>query len=625
MRIFSLLAIFLTAPVSLYAACDIASYPLPNQQWRQISLPCAPGENNTVAAIFGDDIPGELGSDWALFRYDGDRYIPLDKSTDKLSQGVGYWIIQINDSGETRMLDLPDTSTPTPAGRFDIGLKTKGSAVCWNMIGYPFKYASPLSNARIVTASGSCVSGCSFDAAEAKKIVHNKLWTFNGARYTEVSAGHEFNPWTAYWLATQENAHAVDPISLSIALSNNAPEITKFVTEQSTSNPMLEISLEGSDDQGITGWIISEKPSTPDLDDMNWQRDPPSHYSLFSPGNVTLYAWAKDGSGGISNAATQNVNYALPTQYNDYLSDEFLQIPQNAIEFVKVSADFWTLSRDDSNGGFFTHVDQRGNVLGNRDKSFLTQSRNAYGFARAFMLTGDESYLDNARHALKFMYEHGWDDAHDGWYFMANEYGDINAGSGWEWDHNTKTKWSFQQHYALLGIAALYEASRNDTDYNWLTRGYDSNELHLWDSSPTHYGYYDLANKDWSAPRGKGFTPTVDAVTTNVLALYLLTQEEKYLNRLRKLGNNMIDHLAASIDEPTVKMGMIEKYNNDWSYKQSGWGWDDGDAGHVLKAGWSLGRIYLLTGDEKYRISARKFNKTEFIFANLCTIFTLFC
>ncbi len=606
-RIFGVIAFLLMVPASLQAACDAAPYSLPNQQWRQISLPCALADENTVAAVFGDDIPGVLGSDWALYRYDGDRYVPLDKTTDKLSQGVGYWIIQINNAGETRQLDLPETSSPTPAGRFDIRLKTRDSAVRWNMIGYPFKAASSLNNTRVVTASGRCMSGCSFNAAEAAKIVHNKLWSFNGVNYIEVGADDKFTPWKSYWLATMDNAHAAGSVSLSIAPNNERPKITQFVTAQSTSTPMLEVSIEGSDDQGITGWLISETPSTPALDDKNWQREPPSHYSIFSPGNVTLYAWAKDASGNISTAATQHVNYILPTQYSDYSPGEFLQTPQNAIEFVKVSADFWEASKDTLNGGFFTHVDQRGNVLSNRDKSFLTQSRHAYGFARAFMLTGNESYLDDARYALQFMYEHGWDNTYDGWYFMANEYGDIHAGSGWEWDYNTKTKWSFQQHYALLGIGALYEASRKDTDYNWLIRGYNSNELHLWDNNPAQYGYYDLANRDWSAPRGKGFTPTVDAVTTNVLSLYLLTHEEKYLKRLKQLGNNMIDHLAASMSDPSVKMGMVEKYNRDWSYKQSGWGWDTGDTGHVLKAAWSLGRIFLITGEEKYRTYARKF------------------
>lgn len=391
------------------------------------------------------------------------------------------------------------------------------------------------------------------------------------------------------------------------APKSGSPVIKKFIVGSKTTIPIVRVDIEGSDDRRVAGWVITETSSVPNINDNNWQSKPPSYYSLFAPGKTTLYAWAKDGSGNVSDAAIQVVEYVLPTVYSNYFAGDFLQSPQNAIDFIKVSADFWKAARDNINGGFFTNIDQRGNVLENRDKSFLTQSRDAYGFARAFMVTGDERYLDDARHALEFLYDHGWDAENDGWYLMANEFGDISAGTGWEWDYNTKTKWSFQQHYALLGIAALYEANRSDTEYEWLARGYDSNELHLWDNDVSSFGYFDVANKDWSSPRGKGFTPTVDAVTTNVLALYLLTQDEKYLNRLKQLGNNMIAHLGRSIDDPKVKIGMAELFNGDWTYNTTDFGWDSGNVGHVLKAAWCLGRIYLLTGDQKYRQAAKKF------------------
>jgi hypothetical protein len=66
---------------------------LPNNQWRQISLPCNPGKASSVSAVFGDDIVGSYGTDWIVYRYDSGGYVPLSE-LDALSQGVGYWIIQ---------------------------------------------------------------------------------------------------------------------------------------------------------------------------------------------------------------------------------------------------------------------------------------------------------------------------------------------------------------------------------------------------------------------------------------------------------------------------------------------------------------------------------------------------
>jgi hypothetical protein len=49
-------------------ACN-ETYTLPSNQWHQISLPCKPNDGR-VRSLFGDDIPGKLGKDWAIIEYD---------------------------------------------------------------------------------------------------------------------------------------------------------------------------------------------------------------------------------------------------------------------------------------------------------------------------------------------------------------------------------------------------------------------------------------------------------------------------------------------------------------------------------------------------------------------------
>jgi hypothetical protein len=46
------------------------TYSLENNQWRQISLPCDPGTNETVAKIFGDDGLGDYGTNWRIWAFD---------------------------------------------------------------------------------------------------------------------------------------------------------------------------------------------------------------------------------------------------------------------------------------------------------------------------------------------------------------------------------------------------------------------------------------------------------------------------------------------------------------------------------------------------------------------------
>ncbi len=64
-----------------------------------------------------------------------------------------------------------------------------------------------------------------------------------------------------------------------------------------------------------------------------------------------------------------------------------------------------------------------GNIKTPYDKYVVTESRDAYGFVRAFMLTGKEQYLTMARQALDFMYQHHWDTTHGGWMTMVDRAG----------------------------------------------------------------------------------------------------------------------------------------------------------------------------------------------------------
>jgi mannose/cellobiose epimerase-like protein (N-acyl-D-glucosamine 2-epimerase family) len=160
---------------------------------------------------------------------------------------------------------------------------------------------------------------------------------------------------------------------------------------------------------------------------------------------------------------------------------------------------------------------------------------------------------------------------------------------------NTRQKASFFQHYALLGPAALADATRSADDLDFLIKCRNILDTKLWDSRPGLEGYFDIADYDWANPRGKGFTPTLDGITTHVLALYLLTGEAKYRERLIALGDEVVDRLVPTLK--TRKAGFAENFDNNWI--------DTGNSflfiGHVLKAAWCLDRIYLVEPKPAYR------------------------
>jgi hypothetical protein len=197
-------------------SCD-ATFNLPNNQWRQISLPCNPGTSNKVSDIF-NNLPGIYNIDWVLYHYNttSNAYTMLGKNS-VLKQGKGYWIIQKN--GAPVNLKMPQGSTPNATatfGTFDIRLATKNNAKQWNMIGYPYDTAEALNNIKVSTRSGDCAPDCRLGSDKNKAIVHKQFWTYERNAYTQINADDNLNPWTAYWVLTYPDAAAITPVKLMV-------------------------------------------------------------------------------------------------------------------------------------------------------------------------------------------------------------------------------------------------------------------------------------------------------------------------------------------------------------------------------------------------------------------------
>jgi mannose/cellobiose epimerase-like protein (N-acyl-D-glucosamine 2-epimerase family) len=275
------------------------------------------------------------------------------------------------------------------------------------------------------------------------------------------------------------------------------------------------------------------------------------------------------------------------------ITSPYLQNPELTYGYVDSCATFWLNAHDPTYGGFYTDIGRSGNVLNTNNKAMLSQTRDVYGFVRAYMLTGNDLYLQMARVGLHFLYDHAWDQTHGGWYKQMDRVGSpVNP-------NNDKS--AFDQHYALLGIAAYYEATGDTSEWNWLQAGYNHLENNLWDDRALYFGYYDYGAYNWSSVSGKSFNATVDAVTTHLLYLYLLTEDQVYKDRLLQMADNILNHLVASMSGQAI--GFVERYD-------SGWNWNNSETmtimGHVLKAAWCLGRIYQIEPDTTFTWGAKK-------------------
>lgn len=267
----------------------------------------------------------------------------------------------------------------------------------------------------------------------------------------------------------------------------------------------------------------------------------------------------------------------------------YLRDSEKILGYVDSCAVFWKKAYDNTNGGFYTNVDRQGNpgAYGNYNKHIISQCRDAYGYTRAFMLTGKDEYLNYAKLALNFMYNKMWDNSNGGWYNECDRYGNVT--------NKTSDKSAFNYHYALLGISAFYEATLDSATRIWVDKAYNNSETKLWDSRSNSLGYFDNLKYDQTGQSGKSFNSTMDALTTHLIHLYLVTKDDKYKNRILQIKNNIFDHFIAGM--PQQKMGFIEIYDSFWNGLSSTQDQRMTIMGHVLKTSWCLSRIYHIFGD----------------------------
>jgi mannose/cellobiose epimerase-like protein (N-acyl-D-glucosamine 2-epimerase family) len=238
-----------------------------------------------------------------------------------------------------------------------------------------------------------------------------------------------------------------------------------------------------------------------------------------------------------------------------------------------------------------------------------------YGFATAYMLTGEDRYLDAAEKGTEYLREHmqASDESEDivYWYhamdvqgtrehkILASQFGD---------DYDAIP--AYEQIYALAGPIQTYrvtgdprilrDAERTINLFNkfFLDRekgGYFSHiDPVTFDPHAESLGK-DRARKNWNS--------VGDHAPAYLINLWLATGEDKYADFLVSTADTIVEHFPDYERSPFVQ----ERYYEDWS-QDTTWGWQQNRAvvGHNLKIAWNLMRIHHLRPNDRYPALAKK-------------------
>jgi len=251
---------------------------------------------------------------------------------------------------------------------------------------------------------------------------------------------------------------------------------------------------------------------------------------------------------------------------------------------------FWEKTVDKKDGGFFTDVSREGNIGLESGKYPRMISRAIFGFSVAYLLSGDEKYLEFARNGLEYLTNYGWDRENGGWYEYVTG------------DKKPKISYKnlFDETYGNLGTIMYYFTTHDKNALHFVEATHNLMQTKAWDNK--FGGYYAYVNTDWGvASDQKSFNAEIDTCSAYLIYYYLATGNAKILKDLEHIVDVVVKYM---VNPETGFVG--EYFTRDWKSLDP-WLW----VGHNLKTGWVMMRTYWLTGDKKYSEIANKIAEAQ--------------
>ncbi|MEU3252077.1 AGE family epimerase/isomerase [Streptomyces sp. NPDC006997] len=244
-----------------------------------------------------------------------------------------------------------------------------------------------------------------------------------------------------------------------------------------------------------------------------------------------------------------------------------------------------------------------------------TISRLVYGLATAYLLTGEDRFLDAAESGTEYLRQYmRVDDKQDGivyWYHgmditptgrrkvYASEFGDdIDAIP------------MYEQIYALAGPTQTYRVTGDPRILNDIDRTVALFERYFRDEERggffSHIDPINLSPCDDALGRNrsrKNWNSIGDHAPAYLINAYLATGREDFAALLEETADTIVARFPDEPNSPFVQ----ERFHEDWTPDRT-WGWQQDRAvvGHNLKIAWNLTRIRALADKPEYAETARR-------------------
>lgn len=258
-----------------------------------------------------------------------------------------------------------------------------------------------------------------------------------------------------------------------------------------------------------------------------------------------------------------------------------------------------------------TNISLDGTKQGSGRQETDTISRLVYGFASAYLMTGEDRFLEAAEKGTEYLRTHNrFQDKKSGvtyWYHAVDVKtdGSVQKVFASEFGDDYDAIPCYEQIYALAGPIQTYRASGDPRILEDAKATIKTFFDYFHDKSEKG-GFYSHIDPITLSPQAeslgrnrakKNWNSVGDHAPAYLINLFLATGEKEYADFLEYTFDTIAKHFPDYSESEFVQ----ERFHDDWSKDQS-WGWQQNRAvvGHNLKIAWNLMRMNSLRPKAAY-------------------------
>jgi mannose/cellobiose epimerase-like protein (N-acyl-D-glucosamine 2-epimerase family) len=251
---------------------------------------------------------------------------------------------------------------------------------------------------------------------------------------------------------------------------------------------------------------------------------------------------------------------------------------------------FWqSHARDTVYGAFFTNLSREGNALPPYDKYPAMISRQVFGFTSAYLLSGDEKYLETASEGVNYLLKYAWDKDYGGWYDLLDQSGNPKV----------TTKSVPNQLYTNVGLALYYFATMDDNVLSRIRESIRIQKTYAFDS--VNGGYCQILSRNLSISDSSKSKHSHYGYTSSLLINMMMITRDKEIRNFA--DEQMLISLRKMRDTSYGWFyGFPNPYDTRWNLTPVKINEKQVIAvGAQLTATLSLLRFYEISGNKQYR------------------------